>query len=134
MGERGVTVAHATLHRWGIKYAPEVEKEFRHRQRPVGRSWRLDETYEKIKGKAAYLYRAVDKAGQTIAFLLPPTRDRDAADAFLRKALRNQGAGKDHDRPEWQQYGSDHTLQHDARDRHYSAPREISQYPRGAGP
>src|SRR5215470_7491723 len=59
MGERGVAVDHATLNRWVIKYAPEIEKRFRRRQCPVGRSWRLDETYVKIKGKWAYLYRAV---------------------------------------------------------------------------
>jgi putative transposase len=90
MGERGVAVDHSTLNRWVIKYAPEFEKVFRRRQRPVGRSWRMDETYVKIKGKAAYLYRAVDKEGQTIDFLLTPTRDRDAAEAFLRKAMRSQ--------------------------------------------
>ena len=54
-GERGVAVDHSTLNRWVIKYAPEFEKQFRRRQRPVGRSWRLDETYVKIKGKSAYL-------------------------------------------------------------------------------
>jgi putative transposase len=91
MGERGVAVDHSTLNRWVIKYAPEIEKQFRHRQRSVGRSWRLDETYVKIKGKAAYLYRAVDKEGHTIDFLLTPTRDRDAAAAFLHKAIRTQG-------------------------------------------
>ena len=91
MGERGVTVDHSTLNRWVIKYAPEIEKQFRRRQSPVGRSWRLDETYVKIKGKSAYLYRAVDKAGQTIDFLLTPNRDRDAAEAFLCKAIRSQG-------------------------------------------
>ena len=90
MGERGVAVDHSTLNRWVIKYAPEIEKQFRRHQRPVGRSWRMDETYVKIKGKAAYLYRAVDKEGQTIDFLLTPNRDRDAAEAFLRKAIRNQ--------------------------------------------
>jgi transposase-like protein len=91
MGERGVAVDHSTLNRWVIKYAPEVEKQFRRRQRPVGRSWWLDETYVKIKGKWAYLYRAVDKAGQTIDFLLTPHRDRDAAEAFLYKAIRTHG-------------------------------------------
>jgi putative transposase len=91
MGERGVAVDHSTLNRWVIKYAPEVEKQFRRQQRPVGRSWRLDETYIRIKGKWAYLYRAVDKEGQTIDFLLTPTRDRDAAEAFLHKAIRGQG-------------------------------------------
>lgn len=91
MGERGVTVDHSTLNRWVIKYAPEFEKTFRRRQCPVGRSWRMDETYVKIKGKSAYLYRAVDKDGHTIDFFLTPTRDRDAAEAFLRKAIRIQG-------------------------------------------
>src|SRR6476660_3694219 len=91
MGEPGVAVAHSTLMRWVIKYAPEFEKQFRRRQRSVGRSWRMDETYVKIKGKAAYLYRAVDKEGHTIDFLLTPQRDRDAAETFLRKAIRTQG-------------------------------------------
>jgi transposase-like protein len=90
MGERGVAVDHSTLNRWVIKYAPECEKQFRCRQRPVGRSWRLDETYVKIKGKWAYLYRGVDKEGQTIDFLLTPNRDQAAAEAFLRKAIRHQ--------------------------------------------
>jgi putative transposase len=91
MGERGVTVDHSTLNRWVIKYAPEFEKQFRRRQRSVGKSWRMDETYVKIKGKSAYLYRAVDKDGHTIDFLLTPNRDRDAAETFLRKAIRTQG-------------------------------------------
>jgi putative transposase len=91
MGERGVAVDHSTLNRWVIKYAPEVEKQYRRRQRAVGRSWRLDETYVKIKGKWAYLYRAVDKEGHTIDFLLTPNRDRDAAEAFIRKAIRTHG-------------------------------------------
>jgi len=91
MGERGVAVDHSTLNRWVIKYAPEVENQFRRRQCPVGRSWRLDETYVKIKGKSAYLYRAVDKDGHTIDFLLTPHRDRAAAEAFLCKASRTHG-------------------------------------------
>ena len=91
MGERGVVVDHATLNRWVLKYAPEVEKQFRRRQRPVGRSWRLAETYVRMKGKWAYLYRAVDTEGQTIDFLLPPHRDRDAAEAFLHKTISTQG-------------------------------------------
>src|SRR6188508_3259023 len=91
MQERGVTVDHSTLNRWVIKYAPEVAKRFCRCQRPVGRSWRLDETYVKIKGKSAYLYRAVDKDGHTIDFLLTSHRDRDAAETFLRKAIRTQG-------------------------------------------
>ena len=62
MGERGVAVDHSALHRWVIKYAPEIEKQFRCRQRSVGRSWRLDETYVKIRGHWAYLYRAVPRS------------------------------------------------------------------------
>ncbi len=59
MKERGVSVDHSTLNRWVVKYAPEFEKACRCRQRPVGKSWRLDETYVRIKGKWASLYRAV---------------------------------------------------------------------------
>lgn len=95
MGERGVNVDHSTLNRWVVKYAQEVEKAFRRRQRPVGHTWRLDETYVKIKGQWAYLYRAVDNEGHTIDFLLTPNRDRDAAEAFLgspRLAARDGGA------------------------------------------
>jgi putative transposase len=91
MQERGVAVDHSTLNRWVIKYAPEFEKQFRRRQRPVGKSWRLDETYVRVKGQWKYLYRAVDKEGHTIDFLLTPNRDRDAAEAFLHKAIRTQG-------------------------------------------
>jgi putative transposase len=91
MQERGVAVDHSTLNRWVIKYALEFEKQFRRRRPPVGKSWRLDETYVRVKGEWKYLYRAVDKAGHTVDFLLTPQRDRAAAEAFLRKAIRNQG-------------------------------------------
>ncbi len=91
MAERGVSVDHATLHRWVLKYAPELEKQFRHRKRAVGSSWRLDETYVRVKGQWKYLYRAVDKAGQTVDFLLTAHRNCAAALRFLRKAIRNQG-------------------------------------------
>ena len=76
MQERGVTVDHSTLNRWVIKYAPEVAKRFCRCQRPVGRSWRLDETYVKIKGKSAYLYRAVVRS--------VPSKWRRARDEGLR--------------------------------------------------
>src|SRR5262245_42673220 len=91
MRERGVSVDHSTLNRWVVKYAPQFEKQFRRRQPPVGKSWRLDETYVRVKGEWKYLYRAVDKEGHTIDFLLTPQRDRAAAEAFLRQAIRNQG-------------------------------------------
>jgi putative transposase len=70
MEERGVEGDHSTLSRWVLKYAPLLEKEFRAHKRPVGRSWRMDETYIRIKGVWKYLYRAVDKAGATVDFLL----------------------------------------------------------------
>jgi putative transposase len=68
MDERGVEVDHSTLNRWVIKYIPLLERQFRVRKRPVGSSWRLDETYVKVKGVWKYLYRAVDKAGATVDF------------------------------------------------------------------
>src|SRR5262249_32238266 len=77
------------LNRWVIKYAPEVEKQFHRQQRPVGRSWRMDETYVRVKGEWKYLYRAVDHEGQTVDFLLTPHRDKAAAAAFLHRAIRS---------------------------------------------
>src|SRR5262247_322240 len=70
MEERGVHVDHSTINRWVIKYSPQLEEAFFRRKRPVWMSWRLDETYIKVKGEWRYLYRAVDKHGQTIDFLL----------------------------------------------------------------
>src|SRR5262245_57826752 len=90
-GERGGSVDHSTLNRWVIKDAPEIEKKCRRWQRPVGKSWRMDEISVKIKGEWAYLYRAVDNEGRTIDFLLTPPRDRDAAAVFLHKAICTQG-------------------------------------------
>jgi putative transposase len=85
--ERGVEVDHSTLNRWVVKYVPLLDRQFRDRKRPVGASWRLDETYVKVKGSWKYLYRAVDKAGATVDFLLTAKRDREAALRFLRKAI-----------------------------------------------
>jgi putative transposase len=64
MQERGVSVDHSTINRWVVKYSPELEAAFHRRKRPVWLSWRMDETYIKVKGRWYYLYRAVDKAGQ----------------------------------------------------------------------
>ena len=88
MRERGVSVDHATINRWVVKYSPPLEAAFHRRKRPVYVSWRLDETYIRVRGHWRYLYRAVDKSGQTIAFLLTEHRDRDAALHFLAKAIR----------------------------------------------
>jgi putative transposase len=92
MQERGVSVDHSTLNRWVIKYAPLLEDEFRrHHKSAVGRSWRMDETYVKIKGVWHYLYRAVDKKGNTIDFLLSKNRDKKAAKRFFKKAIGTHG-------------------------------------------
>lgn len=91
MAEHGVDVDHATLNRWVLKYIPLLEREFRTHKQPVGLSWRLDETYVRVKGSWKYLYRAVDKAGATVDFLLTAKRDRKAALRFLRKAMRWNG-------------------------------------------
>ena len=89
MIERGVEVDHTTLYRWVQHYAPEMEKRLKSFWRPkLGYSWRVDETYIKVKGKWAYLYRAVDKNGNTVDFYLSPTRNVKAAKRFLSKALR----------------------------------------------
>ena len=64
MAEHGIEVDHSTVHRWVIKLVPLLEKAFRKHKRPVGKSWRMDETYIKVRGQWKYLYRAVDKAGR----------------------------------------------------------------------
>ena len=89
--ERGVEVDHSTINRWVIKYSPLLEEEFHRRKRPVWVSWRMDETYIKGKGQWRYLYRAVDKHGQTIDFLLTEQRDTEATLRFLKKAIRRNG-------------------------------------------
>jgi len=94
MGERGVEVDHSTLNRWIVRYVPLLEKVFMTRKGSVGGSWRLDETYVRVKGEWKYLYRAVDKAGATVDFLLTAKRDRKAALRFLRKAAGRHGVPK----------------------------------------
>jgi len=94
MDERGVEVDHSTLNRWVLKYVPLLEAQFRTRKRPVGTSWRLDETYVRVKGVWKYLYRAVDKTGATVDFLLTANRDCKATLCFLRKAITYNGTPK----------------------------------------
>lgn len=88
--ERGFEVDHTTIYHWIQHYAPEIEKRLRWYYKPaIGRSWRADETYVKVKGKWAYLYRAVDKRGCTIDFYLSPTRNTKTAKQFLSKSLKS---------------------------------------------
>lgn len=87
MIERGVSVAPSTIFRWVQRYVPEFEKRWNRFSRQVGCSWRVDETYLPIKGRWSYLYRAVDKKGQTVDFLLRDDRGIEAAQAFFRKAF-----------------------------------------------
>ena len=91
MQERGYAVDHSTIQRWVVHYAPRIEKAFRKNKKWVGLRWRLDETYIKIKGQWKYLYRAVDKQGKTIDFLLTAKRDTKAARRFLNKAIGSSG-------------------------------------------
>jgi putative transposase len=91
MYERGIHVNHSTISRWVIKYSPQLEEAFHCRKRPVWVSWRMDETYIRVKGQWRYLYRAVDKCGQTIDFLLTEERDEPAARRFLIKAIHRHG-------------------------------------------
>ncbi|HEX6825464.1 MAG TPA: IS6 family transposase, partial [Nitrospiraceae bacterium] len=84
MEERGVPIDHATIQRWVVKYSPLLEEAFHCRKRQVYVSWRMDETYIKVKGQWSYLSRVVDKTGQTIDFLLTKQRDEEAALRFLK--------------------------------------------------
>ena len=91
MAERGIALTHTTILRWVQRFVPEFEKRWSQYSRPVGRSWRCDETYIKVKGRWTYLYRAVDKLGRTVDFLLSERRDVAAAKRFFSKAMKKHG-------------------------------------------
>lgn len=86
MAERGVCVDHATLNRWVVKYSPMISARAQSKKRPTPRSWRMDETYVRVRGKWVYLYRAVGKAENTLDFMLSERRTRPAAAKFFAKA------------------------------------------------
>jgi transposase-like protein len=90
--ERGVDVSHTTILRWVQRYVPEFEKRWRRYARPAGTSWRVDETYIKVKGRWADLYRAVDRQGLTVDFLPSEHRDLAAAKRFFIRAIERHGA------------------------------------------
>jgi transposase-like protein len=91
MTERGLSIDHVTIWRWVQRYAPILNQRIRRELRLPNRSWRIDETYVKVAGNWAYLYRAVDSTGETIEFMLSPKRDLIAAKLFLRLALSGGG-------------------------------------------
>ena len=88
---RGVKVDHSTIQRWVFKFSKEIEKNMNRRKKRTGDSWRLDETYIRVKGKHMFLYRAVDKNGDTVDFLLTKRRMKGSAQKFLNKAIGNNG-------------------------------------------
>ena len=90
LAERGVVIAHSTILRWVVCYAQTCEKRWQLLQKPVGGSWRVDETFIKVRGQWMYLYRAVDGQGNTVEFYLSRTRGVAAAQAFFRKALKDR--------------------------------------------
>lgn len=91
MAERGIAVDHSRVHRWAIKLLPVLEKAFRRCKRAVGKSRRMDETYVKIRGEWRYLYRAVDKEGNTVDFLLRARRNKAAAQRYFEKSIQQNG-------------------------------------------
>jgi transposase-like protein len=91
MAERGVTLDHATIHRWTMRYTPLLLEQFNRRKRAVSRRWHVDETYIKVRGRWMYLYRAIDSNGDTVEFWFSEQCNLAAAKRFLRKALKRHG-------------------------------------------
>jgi transposase-like protein len=91
MAERGISVDHATIHRWTVHYAPQLLEQFHLRKRAVSRKWHMDETYIKVRGQWKYLYRAIESNRDTVEFWFSERRNLTAAKRFLRKALKRHG-------------------------------------------
>ena len=94
MAERGISVDHATIHRWTVHCTPLLLEQFNRRKRPVTGRWHIDETYIKVRGEWRYLYRAIDSNGDTVEFWFSERRNLTAAKRFLRQAPKR------HRRPE----------------------------------
>ncbi|WP_460275859.1 IS6 family transposase [Celeribacter sp. ULVN23_4] len=91
MADRGVIVGHSTLNRWVVRYAPQIAANAQAKKRPTAISWPMDETYIKVKGKWTYLYRAVDRDGNTLDFMLSERRNTAAARRFFKQAIATNG-------------------------------------------
>src|SRR3712207_4576572 len=91
MAERGITVDHATVHRWIVRYSPELLERFNQRKRAVTGNWHFDETYIKVRGRWTYIYRDINSNGDTVEFWFSERRNLTAAKRFLRKALKRHG-------------------------------------------
>lgn len=91
LAERGVFVDHATLNRWVVKFSQLIAANAQAKKRPTAISWRIDETYIKVRGRWTYLYRAVDRDGQTLDFMLSERRDTAAARRFFKRAIGTNG-------------------------------------------
>jgi putative transposase len=91
MAERGVSVDHATLNCWVVHYSPLIASEAKKHKQSVASSWRMDVTYIKVKGQWAYPYRAIDKYGNTVDFMLSEHKDEVAATAFFKQAIGHNG-------------------------------------------
>jgi transposase, IS6 family len=122
MLERGLHVDHTTIYRWVQKYAPELEKRCRPHLNACNDSWKVDETSIKVKKIWTYLYRAIDSEGNTLEFLLSPTRDAEAATRFFLKALHSTADGAPQAHPVEEQMTQPATVANPAT----SAPRVIN--------
>jgi putative transposase len=91
MAERGISVDHANIGRWLVRYSPKLLEQFNRRKHPISRKWHVDETYIKVRGRWMYLYRAIDSNGDTVEFWFSERRNLAAAKCFLNKALKRHG-------------------------------------------
>jgi transposase-like protein len=91
MAERGISVDHATVGRWVVRYSPELLERFNRRKRSVSQKWHVDETYIKVRGRWMYLYRAIDSNGDTVEFWFSERRNLAAAKRFFARALKRHG-------------------------------------------